>query len=115
MSYVLYGLYNIIYQIITFWLLLMANTYFNDAFIPNSFLWKDGKPREDLFGAGVMQTIILLIEAGLLMLLMYYINKRYLLSLTKGDNGNTIVLWTAGVYGFITAVFIVFLIYTAFK
>ncbi len=93
----------------------MANTYFNDAFIPNSFLWKDGKPREDLFGAGVMQTIILLIEAGLLMLLMYYINKRYLLSLTKGDNGNTIVLWTAGVYGFITAVFIVFLIYTAFK
>lgn len=115
MSYILYGFYNLIYQIVTVWFLFLANTYYNDVFIPNRFLWKEGKPREDLLNAGIMQTVILLIEAALLMLLMHYINKRYLLSFAKADNANNIALWTAGIYSVITVVFIVVLIYTAFK
>lgn len=93
----------------------MANTYFNDIFIPNSFLWKNGKPREDLLPAGIMQTVILLIEAILLGLLLLYINKRYLIGIVKASNANNIALWTAGIYGIITVIFIAVLIYTAFK
>jgi len=115
MSYILYGLYNLIYQILTLWLLLLANTYYNWFFIPNNFLWKDGKQRENWFWAGTMQTIILLVEAVLLMLLMFYINRRFLTGIAKAPNANSIALWTAGVYSLITVVFIVILIYTAFK
>jgi hypothetical protein len=115
MSYILYGVYNIAYQILTLWLLLMANTYFNDVFISNSFLWKDAKPREDLLPAGIMQTILLLIETLLLMLLMLYINRRFLSGIVKASNSNNIALWTAGIYSFVTIAFIFFLIYVAFK
>jgi hypothetical protein len=115
MSYILYGLYNLIYQIATIAFLFFANTYLNSFLIPDSLKWRDGKLREDLGSLATVQTIILLVEAGLLMLLMYYINKRYLLSFAKSDNANNIALWTAGIYSVITVVFIVVLIYTAFK
>lgn len=113
MSYILYGLYNIVYQVLTIWFLLLANTYYNWIFIPNSFLWKDGKPREDWLPASIMQTIILLAEVVLLMLLLFYINRRYLSGIAKADNASAIALWTTSVYGFITVVFVVFLVYTA--
>lgn len=115
MSYILYGLYNLIYQIATFAFLFFANTYLNSFLIPDMLKWRDGKLREDLVGLTTAQTIILLIEAALLMLVIFYINKRFLFGVAKTDNYNIIVLWTAGVYGFITLAFIIFLIYTAFK
>jgi hypothetical protein len=93
----------------------MANTYFNDIFIPNSFLWKDGKLREDLLPAGIIQTVILLIEAVSLGLLLFYINKRYLIEIAKASNANSIALRTEVIYGIITVTFIAILIYTAFK
>ena len=115
MSYILYGLYNVIYQIATIAFLFFANTYLNSFIIPDNLKWRDGKLREDLGNLATAQTIILLVEAGLLMLLMYCINKRYLLSFAKSDNANNIALWTAGIYSVITVVFIVFLINIAFK
>lgn len=115
MSYILYGLYNIVYQILTIWFLLMANTYFNGFIIPDSLKWSNGKLRENLAGLATAQTIILLVEAAVLMLLLFYINKRYLVGIAKAENANNIALWTTGIYSFITVVFIVFLIYTAFK
>ena len=115
MSYILCGLYNLIYQIATIAFLFFANTYLNSFLIPDSLTWRDGKLREDLVGLATAQTIILLIEAALLMLVIFYINKRFLFGVAKTDNSNNIALWTAGVYGFITVAFIVFLIYTAFK
>ena len=115
MSYFIYVLYNLIYQNATIAFLFFANTNLNGFVIPESFKWRDGKLRENLGGLAAAQTIILLIEAGLLMLLMYYINKRFLLSFAKANNGNTIALWTAGIYSVITLAFIAVLIYTAFK
>lgn len=115
MSYILYGIYNITYQVLTIAFLFFANTYLNSFFIPNSFLWKDGKQREDWFLAGTMQTLILLIETVLLMMIMFYINKKFLSGIVKATNGNSIALWTAGIYSLITVAFIVFLIYTVFK
>jgi len=50
MGYILYGLYNIIYQIATIAFLFFANTYLNSFIIPDSLKWRDGKLREDLGG-----------------------------------------------------------------
>ncbi len=115
MSYILYGLYNVIYLIATIAFLFFANTNLNVFIIPDNLKWREGKLREDLGSLATAQTIILLVEASLLMLLMYYINKLYLLSFAKADNSNSIALWTAGIYSVITVAFIVVLIYTAFK
>jgi hypothetical protein len=115
MSYILYGFYNIIYQVLTIAFLFFANTYLNSFFIPNSLRWRDGKLREDLGGLATAQTIILLAEATLLMLLMLYINRRFLTGIVKVPNENSIALWTAGAYSLITIAFIAFLIYTSFK
>ena len=115
MSYILYGLYNVIYQMGTIAFLFFANTYLNDFLIPDSLKWRNGKLREDVGGLATAQTIILLVEAILLGLLLFYINKRYLIGIVKASNSNNIALWTAGIYGIITVVFIAVLIYTAFK
>lgn len=115
MSYIIYGLYNLIYQVATIAFLFFANTYLNIFIIPDRLKWRDGKLREDLGGLATAQTIILLVEAALLMLLMHYINRRYLTGITKAANVNSIALCTAGTYSLITIAFIVYLIYTAFK
>lgn len=89
----------------------MANTYFNDFFIPNSFRWKDGKLREDLAALTVAQTIILIVETFLLMLLMYYINNGFLANVIKSNNSSKIAIWTAGIYIVINLAFITFMVY----
>lgn len=115
MNYILYGLYNVIYQIATIAFLFFANTYLNSLIIPDSLKWRNGKLREDLGGLATAQTIILLVEAALLMLLLFYINKRFLFGVAKAENANSVAVWTARIYSVITVAFIVFLIYTAFK
>jgi hypothetical protein len=115
MSYILYGFYNIIYQIASIAFLFFANTYLNGLIIPDSLKWRNGKLREDLGSLATAQTIILLVEAVLLMLLIHYINKRFLSNITKATNVNNIATWTTVFYGLITVGFIIFLIYTAFK
>jgi len=115
MSYILYGLYNIIYQIATIAFLFFANTYLNSFIIPDSLRWRDRKLIDDLRGLVIAQTVILLIEATLLMLLMFYINKWYLIGIAKAGNANNIAVWTASIYSLITVGVVIFLIYIAFK
>jgi hypothetical protein len=115
MNYILYALYNVIFQIASIAFLFFANTYLNDLIIPDSLKWRDGKLREDLGGLATAQTIILLVEASLLMLIMLYINKRFLSNIVKAVNANFIATLTAGIHSIITLAFIAFLIYTAFK
>jgi hypothetical protein len=115
MIYILYGLYNLIYQIATIVFLFFANTYLNSFVIPDNLKWRKGILREDLGSLVTAQTILLLVEAGILMLLMYYINKLYLLSFAKADNAKSTALWTAGIFSVITLGFIIVLIYVVFK
>ena len=115
MSYILYWFYNIVYQIASIAFLFFANTYLNDLIIPNTLKWRNGRLREDLGSLATAQTIILLVEAALLMLTMFYINKKYLLGIVKTTNENDVAIWTAGAYSLITVIFIIFLTYTAFE
>jgi|SRR6476659_1936859 len=115
MNYIIYGFYNLVYQILSIGFLFYANTYLNNFFIPDSLRWENGKLREDITGLMIVQALILIIEAALLMMLMYYINKRFLSGIARLNNANTIATWTAGIYSVITITFIVVLIYIAFK
>ncbi len=97
---------------------MMANTYFNGIFIPDSWIWKDGKLREDNatdLKLLIVQTLILVIEAGLLMLLMYYVNRWYLANVAKANNPNSIATWTAGIYAVITLTLIAIFIFGVSK
>lgn len=115
MTYLIYIFYNIIFQALSIWCLFYANTYLNDSFIPDSFKWKDGKLREDLTAFGLSQTIILIVEGALLTALMYYFNRWYSLNIIKSDIGENIATWTAAIYGSIVLIFILFLMYSAYK
>lgn len=110
-SYIIYGLYNLIYQVLSICFLFYANTYINDFFIPDSFRWKDGKLREDLTALTITQASILVIEAALLMFLIHYVNKWYLLSIAKSTNSQSIAAWTTGSYSVITLAFLIYFIY----
>ncbi len=112
---VLYSIYNIVYQIVTLGFLFYANTYLNAFLIPSGLKWSDGKLREDLTGLAIAQSVILVIEAVVLMLLMFYINKRFLSNAAKVTNGTVIATWTAGIYLLITLCFIGFIMYVSFK
>lgn len=117
-NYIVYIVYNLIYQLLSFFFFVYANTYLNDAFIPNSLIWKNNKPREDtagLAGAAVFQTVILLIEGAILILLIYFINKLFLNYAFGKNINNRILIWTVRINIILSVCFIAFLIWGSFK
>lgn len=114
-SYILYGIYNLIYQLFIICFLFYANTYLNAVFFPDSWIWKDGKLREDTSWLVIPQTLILVIEAALLILLIYYFNRWFLSSVAKSINANSIAVWTLRGYSVITLIFLVYFIYAVSK
>ena len=114
-SYIIYGIYNLIYQLFIMCFLFYANTYLNAAFFPDSWIWKDGKLREDTGWLVIPQSLILIIEAALLIFLIYYMNKWYLLSIAKSNNSHSIAAWTKGAYSVITLAFLIYFIYAVSK
>ena len=63
--YVFYIIYNVIYQIFSFWLLLLLGAYYNGVLIPPSL-----KSITEF-----ILSIILIVEAALLILFIYAINQ----------------------------------------
>lgn len=111
LSHIIFGIYNLIYQVFIICFLFYANTFLNFFFIPDSFMWKDGKPREDTLYWTITQTAILIIEAVLLIFLIYFVNKWFLSNVEKLSNSNSIAIWTSGINVFITLTFIIYFIY----
>lgn len=107
-----FGFYNFLYLLISIWLLLFANTYFNSFIIPDKFRWEGNKLREDLTIYASLQTVILLVESFLLVLLIHFINKKYLSSVIKTENLSS-ANWASGILSFCLLCFIIFLIYGA--
>lgn len=112
---ILYSIYNIVYQTLSLGLLFFANTYLNGFLIPASLKWRDGILRENLTRLAVSQTVILVLEAIVLIILIHYINKRFLLNVAKINNGSEVAIWTAAIHSLITLAFIGFIIYASFK
>jgi hypothetical protein len=106
MIYTIYGFYNLVYQILSICFLIYANTFLNGFLIPNNLKWNDDKLRENLTGFIIAETSILVIEAGLLSLIIYYLNKWFLTNVAKASNPIGISYWTSGICGLFTLVFI---------
>lgn len=115
LSYIIYGVYNLLFQIASIGFLFYANTYLNGFIIPDCLRWKRGELKEDLTNLAFTQVTILIIEATLLLLLIYYINKWYLSNVVGTSDSVKIALWTAGVYAVITVGVIVVMTYLNFK
>jgi hypothetical protein len=117
-KYIFYGIYNLVYQVTVFWLLLFLGTYFNQAFIPDSLMWKDDKPRTDttgLTGAATIETLVLLIETSILILLIYFINRLFLNHSFGKNLNNKVLIWTVRINVILSICFIGILIWGGFR
>lgn len=115
LNYVIYGVYNVLFQIASIGFLFYANTYLNGLIIPDSLRWKNGELMEDLTVLAFAQAIVLIMEAALLMFFFYYVNKWYLSSVAGVSDTLNIPLWTAGVYAVITVGIIIVTTYLNFR
>jgi hypothetical protein len=102
-SYIIYGIYNLVFQIASIGILFYANTYINDWVIPDYLRWKNGELRNDLTGLAFVQAIVLMIEAAVLLSLIYYFNRWYLSRVVNASDPRLIANWTLGVYAVVTA------------
>jgi hypothetical protein len=114
-SYIIYGIYNLVFQIVSIGFLFYVNTYLNGFIIPDRLRWKNGELREDLPSLAFAQATVLIIEAALLLLLIYYVNKWYLSNVVGVSDPGKIALWTAGIYAVITVGVILVTTYLNFK
>ena len=106
--YIIYIVINLVYEIISLFLFLFVNTFFNLRFIPDSLTWKNGKFMPYNIGSAILQVGMLIIEAIILMFIIRNINKQFLI---KGNinNVNSITLLTSVIYiGINALIFIVF-------
>ena len=109
-----YRIYNVIYQIVILFWLLYANTYLNDMVIPESIMWKDNKRRMDTVGLteyAIMKSSILVVQALVLILLIYFINRIIL----SGSEKSRIAWRTAKINVIVSLCFIVLLIWGSFR
>lgn len=106
---ILYGVYNILVVVLFVQIISFLNTYVNTLFIPKSFRWNEnGVLREDLTLFGITQFLIANIEALVLVVGMYFINKVYLGNFVNiRENGEAIAFWT-GVLLYLTLYIFVF-------
>jgi len=74
----IFGIYHILYGFFTTGAIFFAHVYLNSAFIPKSFRWENGRLKDDLRLFKYSMIILDLIEIGLLIFILYYINMWFL-------------------------------------
>jgi len=113
-----YIIFNLIYQLGSFFFFLYTNTYLNEALVPKRLMWKDNKARTDSVGLGgvvTIKTVALFVEAAVLIILIYFVNK-LILSDTEGvDRRNAIANRTAKINIILSLCFIAILIWGSFR
>jgi hypothetical protein len=117
-KYTFYIIYNLLYQLGAFFFFLYSNTYLNESFVPESLMWKKNQPRTDRAGLGgvaVIKTSALLIEAAILILLIYFINKLTLRGVKGAASPNIIANRTAKINITLSLCFIAILIWGSFR
>jgi hypothetical protein len=75
MKYAFYIIYNVLYQIFSFWLLLLVGTYYNEVLISDCLFWKSQQERAIIAGFEPIKIFTLLVEAAILILIIYIINQ----------------------------------------
>lgn len=111
--YGLYGIYNFGYQILTYPILLWLAVYLNDLFIPANLMWKNNNSRIDIWGstgAAIYESIALIAETGVLIFIIYSINKLFLKYIMRNKNYHKITNWTAKINIIICLFYIIMLV-----
>ena len=86
LQYIVYAFYNLIVFIASLWGVIFMNTYINEALIPKAL--KRNFPSEML-----LRFFLANIEAGILLFIIYQINKKYLSGFVKTKT-NVVANWT---------------------
>ena len=117
-KYTFYIIYNVIYQLGSFFFFLYANTYLNEGLVPKSFMLNADKERTGLTGLGgeaIVKTLALLGEAAILIIVIYIINQ-LILSDTEGkERRRGIANRTAKINVIASFCFIAILIWGSFR
>lgn len=117
-KHMFYIVYNIAYQLVSFFCLLFANTYLNDRVVPERLMWKGDGRRMDkagLSGYATIKALTLIGEAAVLILLIYIIN-RLVLTDTEGKEGRVFIAnRTATINIILSFCFIAVLIWGSFR
>lgn len=115
LSYIIYGVYNLLLQVATIGCLFYANTYLNEFIITDRLRWNKWELKVDLTSLAFAHASVLIIEAAFLLLIIYFVNKWYLSRFIGSIDPVKIALFTTGVYAFFTSVLIVVSTYLNFK
>jgi hypothetical protein len=96
LKYLAYGIFNIFYIRVILFVLLYAETYLNSSLIPDKFVWnKDGTKREHpIIWAIYEDYFFFIVEALLLLFLLYLIDKLFLRQVIKEDRSKRIAFFT---------------------
>lgn len=118
MKYTIYIIYNLLYQLGAFFFFLYSNTYLNEAFVPESLMWNKNQPRTDRAGLGgvvVIKTSVLVVEAAILILVIFFINKAILRGFKGAYTPNIIANRTAKINIALSLCFIAILVWGSFR
>ena len=75
----LFVIYNLVFAVLSVFILLYLGTFINGMVIPDSFRWQNnGTLIKSLNWSDAMLLFMLIIEGASLMLLLFYINKKFL-------------------------------------
>lgn len=94
-----YITFNVIYQVIMCWILIILNAYYNDLIIPESLLHSSGKVG--------MKILIALAEVGILIAIVYASNRGVLSDTDDSKSQKSVANKTGKVQLIITVCFIV--------
>jgi|GEM_PF-3559609 len=75
MKLAFYIIYNFLYQIFSFWLLLLVGTYYNEGIISACLFWKTDKGSAVIAQYGPIKAFAFIIEAAILITLIYIVNR----------------------------------------
>jgi hypothetical protein len=117
LKYTFYIFYNLFLQLGVLLFFLYANTFLNEFFVPENLMWENNLPRIDFEGLGavaIIKTSVLIVEAAVLILLIYLVNKIYL-KYNYEKKGDHILIWTIKINIILSLLFITFLIYGSFR
>jgi hypothetical protein len=103
--------YNIMFAVLTVYFLLFAGTYLNDAFIPDKLRWRNGIILKSPNWDDVISILILIIEAIILMYILFLINKKYLKSFLSSQNYISVAKRTTWIISIIPFLFIIMCLY----
>jgi hypothetical protein len=98
-------LLNIFLELFCLWLLLYFNTFINESFIPDRFIWVNGTRADRPLLAGVIESnLILCGEAIIIMFIFYLLNRWLFVDLLALDKPNIIakrIFILSGLFTFI--------------